>query len=101
MSCRAHRTHQLTGSVFAVHARNRLEIGLERIGVLRIPRVIAVDAEPVHFAATGHFGFADYWDVVFRLAGDHARAAADAASQIDDHAPLTSGGGFLVRIDCH
>jgi hypothetical protein len=49
--------------------------------------VIAVDAQPVHFALAQHLLLADGRDVVLRLAGDDAGVAADAGIQVDAHAP--------------
>ena len=35
-------------------------------------RVITIDSQPVHFALSPHLVLADHWNVVFRLAGNHA-----------------------------
>ena len=58
------------------------------LGIVHVAFVIAVDADPVHVAADQHFLLADHGDVVFRLAGHHAAAAAGAGVQINRHAPL-------------
>src|SRR4029077_15011651 len=98
----------LARSVFALHARNWLEKGFrisERIIVVSarvvcrsIRFVIAVDANPVHFAATQNLVFADDWNVVFRDAGDHAGIAAIATVEINGHTPGVAGIlEFLVQ----
>src|SRR5207245_3427857 len=51
-----YRADELAGCVFAVHARHRLHVSLQRLGPLWIAPVIAVQAQPVHFAAAPHFG---------------------------------------------
>ncbi len=50
--------------------------------------VIAVDADPVHFAAAHHLILADDWDVVLRLASDHASVATIAFVQVNGHGPF-------------
>src|SRR5258708_618164 len=57
--------------------------------------VVAVDADPMHFAAAHDLILADYGDVVFRLAGDHAGIAAIALVQVDGHRPLVSVVGIF------
>ena len=67
-----------------MHARDRLMVGLR---IVRASFIIAVDAKPMHLPAAGHFGFADYRNIVFRLAGNDAGVAADAGIHVDGHAP--------------
>ena len=67
-----------------MHARHGLMVGLR---IVRASFIIAVDAQPMHLPAAGHFGFADDRNIVFRLAGDDAGVAADAGVHIDGHAP--------------
>ena len=57
--------------------------------------VIAVNANPVHFAALADHFLADDRDVVFALTGDHAGGAADAPVQINGHAPLVQAVSWL------
>src|SRR5690606_6565930 len=52
-----------------------------------IATVIAVDANPVHFAATDNFLFADNRYVVFSLAGDGTSVATDTGVQVNCHRP--------------
>src|SRR5262245_36386786 len=67
---------QLARRVLAVHAGHRLKI---RVWVVYAPRVIAVDAQPMHLAAAGHLLLADHRDIVFRLASHDASAAPGAS----------------------
>ena len=91
--------HQLAWGVFAVHTGNRLKISHQSVGIFGFTCVVAIDAQPVHLAATGDFDFADHGDVVFRLAGDYACAAANATRQVDDHTPFVfRGDDDLLRI---
>ena len=104
----AHGTDLLAGRVFALLARNWLE---ESVGIVerrlifggiasgfaagsreRV-RIIAINANPVHFASPHHLFFAHYRDVVFRLASDDAGVAAVAAIQVNRHRPFVA----LVR----
>ena len=70
--------------------------GVRRLFLRRVGGVIAVDAHPVHFAAALHLVLADNGNVVLALAGEDARAAADARAQIHRHAPLMQRG--LLRL---
>src|ERR1051325_3590311 len=78
------RTDQLARRVLAVHAEYGLVI---RGRPVEIAFVVAVDADPVHLAATRDLLLTDDRNVVLRLAGDHTGAAAGAGAQIDGHAP--------------
>ncbi len=100
----SHRADLLAGGVLTLLAGNRLEKrwGIEKRLIVagRIVRrrpnrlfVIAVDTDPVHFAAAHHLILADHGDVVLRLAGDHASVAAIAFVQVDGHRPLVSAVG--------
>ena len=82
-----HRADVFAGRVFALHAGNGL---LDHFGIVLIARVVAIHADPVHFAAAQHLIFADHRSVVFRHAGDHAGVAAGAGRQVDRHAPLVA-----------
>src|SRR5581483_11500133 len=75
---------QLAGSLFAVHAEHGLEV---RPRIRGTAVVVLVDAQPLHLAAHDHLVFADDGHIVFRLAGDHAGIAADAAVEINGHSP--------------
>src|SRR5271163_1012715 len=78
----------LAGRVFALLAGDGLEEGFgirERIVILAagiagfgLDFVVAVDANPVHFAPAHHLVLANDGNIVFRLAGDHARVATVA-----------------------
>jgi hypothetical protein len=72
--------------VLAVHARERLHRKARWI-VDALAAEVAVDANPVHFAAARDHRLADDWNVVFRLARDDARAATRAGREIDRHRP--------------
>ena len=99
---RVHRADAFAGGCFAMLAEHRLDRHLRilrgqlrvHIGI-RIVAVIAIDAHPVHLAATGHLVLADDGDVVFALTSHHAGRAADARLQIDDHSPLMNLRGRL------
>src|SRR5262249_50311107 len=88
------RADVLAGRLLAVHARHRLEVELG--GGLRRPGAVVVDAEPVHLPPPSYLLLAHHGDVVLRLAGDHAGAAADAGRQVDGHAPAVFGVGIGV-----
>ena len=81
--------HVLAGRIFAVHAHQRLEDDAGVPGI--VAGEVAVDAQPVHFAALRHLLLADHRNVVLGDAGDHAGAAAGAAREIDRHAPSVPG----------
>ncbi len=68
-------------------AGHRLHGHLNVFGLIGISGEVAVDANPMHFAATQDLFLADHRDVVLGLAGHHAGVAADALGQIDRHAP--------------
>src|SRR5579862_8177369 len=72
------------GRVFALHAGHRLVIHFR---IVEVAAEVSVDADPLHDAAAHHLFLTDHGDVVLRLAGDDAGVAADAAVQIDRHAP--------------
>ena len=57
------------------------------VGRVGFAFVIAIDAQPVHFALMHHLLLADDGNVVLGLAGDDAGVAADAGVQIDTHRP--------------
>src|SRR5258707_1095393 len=96
----AYGTNLLAGGVLALLARHGLEkrwrieerlivagrIVCRGLGLL----VVAVDADPVHFAAAHHLVLADHGDVVLRLTGDHASVATVAFVQVDGHRPLVA-----------
>src|SRR5262249_30281082 len=84
MHRRADRTNFLARRVFALHAGDGLKKGLR---VARAALVVTVNAQPVHLAPAHDFGFADDRNVVLRLAGHDASAAADARIQINRHPP--------------
>jgi hypothetical protein len=71
--------------------------GLEadaRVGEFALP--IALHANPVlGAAATGLIG-AGGGDIIFGMAGDHARFAASAAIEVNDHGPFVSHLCFSV-----
>ena len=79
-----HGANQFAGRVLAMHARDGLMVGLR---IIRASFIIAVDAQPMHLPAAGHFGLADDRNIVFRLACDDAGVAADAGVDVDGHAP--------------
>src|SRR5690606_19750443 len=68
-----------------VHAWDGLMLKLRIVGGAG---VVAVNADPVQLSAAADLLGADNGDVVLRLAGDGARAAADAGCEIDRHPPL-------------
>ena len=53
--------------------------------------IVAIHADPVHFAAAHHLILTDDRNVVFRLAGHDTCAAAIALVQINRHAPGIAG----------
>src|SRR4051812_12232734 len=78
------RPPRVAGGVLAVHAEAGLVV---RLGVVEAAVVVAVDVDPLHLAAPGHLLLAHDRDVVLRLAGHDAGAAADAGIQVDRHPP--------------
>src|SRR5581483_3218278 len=88
---RTHRANHLAGRLLALHARDRFKEGL---GVLAIPLVVGVHAEPVHVTSAIGLLLADYRDIVLRLASDNAVVASHACVQVDRHAP----GEWLLAV---
>src|SRR6202035_3518205 len=82
-----HRADHLAGGDLALHAGDRLVVGH---GVVKAAGDVAVDAQPVHLALLQHLLLADRRDVVLRLAGDDAGAAAGTDVQVDRHRPLVA-----------
>src|SRR4029077_16382908 len=85
----ADRAHHLTGRVFALHTRYRLEI---RFGIIAVALIVGVHAQPVHVASDDDLLLAHNRNVIFRLASDNAVVAAYAGVEVDSHAPCV---GFL------
>ena len=90
---RRDRANLFTRSRFAVHAGNRL---LNDVRVVLVALEIAVNSQPVHFAAIKHLFAANNRHVVFALTSHHASTAADALAQVDRHAPLGQTGFFPI-----
>ena len=67
-----------------MHAQHGLKIACWSLGR---SRVVAIDSQPVHLAFVNDLLLAHDRNVVFGLARDDARAAADACVQIDAHRP--------------
>src|ERR1035438_2564009 len=59
------RAHKLAGSVFALHARNRLA---QHTWIVRVPFKIAVEPNPMHLAPASYLFLADDGNIVLRLA---------------------------------
>ena len=80
---------------------NRIPLGVVLVfPAIEIDGKVPVEANPVHFAADHDLALADGWDVVFRLAGEHATGAADARVEVDDHPPLVLGVEQVGLIAC-
>src|SRR6185312_11585418 len=92
---RAHRADQLARSVFALHARDRLEV---RFGIIAVALVVGIHAEPVHVAAMIDLLFSDNRDVVLRLAGNDTVVAAHAGVEINRHAPRVIFAAVLLFV---
>ena len=90
MDRRGRRADLLARRQFALLARQRL---IGQLGIVRLAAEVAVHPQPVHLAMLEHLRAAHHGDVVFGLAGDDARPAADALREVDRHAPAMS----LVR----
>ena len=86
---RFHGADGFAGGLLAVHAEDGLEVGIRARRLVAL--VIAIDPQPVHLARAEDLLPAHDRDVVLGLAGDHAGAAADAAVEIDGHAPGVDG----------
>ena len=78
------RTDDFTRRIFALHAGYGLMVGLR---VIQVAGIIPVYAYPVHLAAGGNLLFADYGNIIFRLAGDSAGVTTNARVQVYGHAP--------------
>ena len=89
------RADVFAGRRLAVHTRERLH---DHLGILERSRVVAVDADPVHLAALVDVLLADGGDVVLRLAGDDAGAAAGALVEVDRHRPLVVLAAVVDRL---
>jgi hypothetical protein len=81
---RVHRANNFAGRNLAMHARHRLEGDIGRIDR---PRIVPVDAQPMHDPTGEHLIFANHRHIVFGLARDRAGLAADARIQIYCHCP--------------
>src|SRR5207253_3095764 len=81
---RGDRANQLARRVLAMHARHRL---VQDSRAFRVAFEIPIDANPGHLTPAQDLLAPDDRDVVLRLAGDRAGAAADARIEVDDHAP--------------
>ncbi len=81
---RTHRADHFAGSVLALLARHRLEVGF---GIVAVALVVGVNAQPVHVPAEDGLFLADHGDVVLGLAGDDAIVAAHAGIHVHRHAP--------------
>ena len=95
--CR-HRANLFARCRFAVHAGDRLlnDVGVIELRILLVPLEVAIDPQPVHFAAVEDLLATDNGDVVFALTGDHTSVAANALGQIDCHAPLGNAIVFCL-----
>src|ERR1019366_3096627 len=82
-----HGADQLAGRVLAVHAGDRLVVNG---GIVLFALIIGIDAQPVHGASAAHLVLTHHGDIIFRLAGDHTRAASGAGVEVDGHAPRVS-----------
>src|SRR5262249_53904037 len=80
----AYGADQFTRRVLAMHAWDRLMIGVR---IFRVSFIVPVDPQPMHLPTAGHFSLADHRNTVFGLARDHTSIAADASAHIDGHAP--------------
>src|SRR5271166_3185291 len=78
------RADDLAGRLLAMHAGYGLKMGAR---LLCLAFVVAIDADPMHFASAQYFLLADHRNVVLRLAGDRAGAAAGAGIEVDAHRP--------------
>ena len=83
-----HRTDHLARCILAVHARNRR---VESLGIFGRSFEVAVHPQPVHLSAAQYLVLTDDRNIVFGLAGNDARVAADARAQIDRHPPRVAG----------
>ena len=88
--------HRFARCVFALHTGDGLRDGLWLLG---FSCVVAVDANPVHFAPFDYLIFSDNGDIVLCGAGRNASVATCAGREIDDHSPLVVAGEFGVFIE--
>ncbi len=82
------RADGLARRVLALGAEHRLEEDVRARGVAD---EVTVEPQPVHVAVAPDLVLADDREVVLRLAGDDAAAAAGAGVEVDDHLPLRGG----------
>src|SRR5690606_8346550 len=87
-----HGTNLFARRVFALLAGHDLE---DQLGIVHIAREIAIEADPVHFAAAHHLFLADNGHVVLGHAGDKAGIAAGATVEVNHHAPLHALGEIV------
>ena len=91
----SHRAHLLAGCIFALHAGDGLDGNLVKLVAIDltigfVERVVAIQTQPVHFAAAKHLIFANDRNVIFRLARHHARGATRALVEVDGHRPAVT-----------
>src|SRR3989454_7589874 len=91
---RKHGTDGLARGDLTMLAEHRQEVVR---GPIRLPFRPALDADPLELSPVGRLGAPDDGHVVLRLAGDHARLAADARVHVDRHAPAVPRV-LLVRV---
>src|SRR3989454_2081501 len=81
-----HRADRLARRVAALLAQHRCDDGADRHAALSA-REVALDPHPTHLAVPRYQLFAHRGEVVFGVAGRHARRAAGALGEVDGHRP--------------
>src|SRR6185369_7926012 len=92
---RTNRADHFAGSVLALLAGHRLEVGL---GIGAVTLEISIHAQPVHVPPEHSLLLADDGDIVLRLASDNAVVAAHAGIHVDGHAPGVRLGRVGIRL---
>src|SRR5690606_34617860 len=79
-----HRTNRLARRIIAVLTKHRHEAYLQ---LFSWTVVVAIDAQPRHFASVTARFLADYRDIIFGIACNDTSSASSAGGEIDCHSP--------------
>ena len=78
--------------MITITSRNYPRAPPENLGIVKISRVVPVNADPRHLSAVEDLLLSDDGNVVLRLAGDGTGIAAGTGVEIDGHTPGVACG---------
>ena len=100
MHGRVDRADTFTRRIFTVLTKHTDEGDLDLLrhlsGLSRLSREVAIQAHPVHLAATEHLLLTNNRNIVLTLTGDDTGRTAGAAVHINRHAPLLDANQLVV-----